>query len=195
MPGIDHAPAVGDNERIVGEIEEFLTGSRSEVEIDRVLATVLFTDVVDSTKRAAELGDRRWRALLDQHDQAVRQQLARFRGREVKHTGDGFLATFDGPARAVRCASAIADALQPLGIAVRGGLHSGEIEIRRDDIGGIAVNIAARVVEQAGPGETLVSSTVKDLVAGSGLRFDDRGLHTLRGLSDQLHIYAAAGGS
>lgn len=149
----------------------------------------------NSTRRAAELGDRQWSALLDQHDQAVRQQIARFRGREVKHTGDGFLATFDGPARAVRCASAINDALQPFDIPVRGGLHSGEIELRGDDIGGIAVNIAARVAEMAGPGETLVSSTVKDLVAGSGLQFDDRGLHTLRGLPEQMHIYAAVGGA
>ena len=195
MPGIDHAPALGDNERLVGEIEEFLTGSRSDVEIDRVLATVLFTDVVGSTRRAAELGDRQWRLLLDQHDQAVRQQLARFRRREVKHTGDGFLATFDGPARAVRCASAISDTLQPLGIAVRGGLHSGEIELKGNDISGIAVNIAARLAEMAGPSETLVSNTVKDLVAGSGLRFDDRGLHRLKGLPEQVHIYAAAGGA
>lgn len=194
MPGIDHALAVGDFEPLIGEIEEFLTGSRADVEFDRILATVLFTDVVESTRRAAELGDRQWRALLDQHDQAVRQQLARFRGREVKHTGDGFLATFDGPARAVRCASAISETLEPLGIAVRGGLHSGEVELRGDDIGGIAVNIAARVVEMAEPGETLVSSTVKDLVAGSGLQFDDRGLHILKGLPDQVHIYAAAGG-
>ena len=192
MPGMDHAPPVGDYERLVGEIEEFLTGSRSDVEVDRVLATVLFTDIVDSTRRAAELGDRQWRALLDQHDQAVQQQLARYRGREVKHTGDGFLATFDGPARAVRCAAAIGDTLRPLGIAVRGGLHSGEIELKGDDISGIAVNIAARVTAMAGPGETLVSSTVKDLVAGSGLRFDDRVLHTLKGLPDQVHIYAAS---
>ena len=193
MPGIDHAPPAGDYERVVGEIEEFLTGSRSDIETDRVLATVLFTDVVGSTRRAAALGDRQWSALLDQHDQAVRQQIARFRGREVKHTGDGFLATFDGPARAVRCASAINDALQLFDIPVRGGLHSGEIELRGDDIGGIAVNIAARVAEMAGPGETLVSSTVKDLVAGSGLQFDDRGLHTLRGFPEQMHIYAAVG--
>jgi pimeloyl-ACP methyl ester carboxylesterase len=195
MPGIDHAPPLGDGERLVGEIEEFLTGSRTDIETDRVLATVLFTDVVESTRRAADLGDRQWRALLDQHDQAVRQQLARFRGREVKHTGDGFLATFDGPARAVRCASAISQTLEPLGIAVRGGLHSGEVELRGNDIGGIAVNIAARVAEMAGPGETLVSSTVKDLVAGSGLQFDDRGLHVLKGLPEQMHIYAAAGGT
>jgi class 3 adenylate cyclase len=192
MPGIDHAPAIGDPERIIGEIEEFLTGSRSEMEIDRVLATVLFTDVVDSTKRAATLGDRPWRALIDRHDQIVRQQLSRFRGREVKNLGDGFLATFDGPARAVRCAAAIAETIKPLGIAVRGGLHTGEIELKGDDIGGIAVNIAARVAAAAGPNETLVSSTVRDLVAGSGLRFEDRGLHDLKGLPDQVHLYSAA---
>jgi pimeloyl-ACP methyl ester carboxylesterase/class 3 adenylate cyclase len=194
MPGIDHAPTIGDSERIIGEIEEFLTGSRSEVEIDRVLATVLFTDVVDSTKRAAALGDRPWRALIDRHDQIVRQQLARFRGREVKNLGDGFLATFDGPARAVRCAAAIADTIKPLGIAVRGGLHTGEIELKGDDIGGIAVNIAARVAATAGPNETLVSSTVRDLVAGSGLQFQDRGLHHLKGLPDHLRLYSAASG-
>lgn len=194
MPGINHALVAGDTERVTGEIEEFLTGSRSAIEIDRVLATVLFTDVVESTKRAAEIGDRNWRVLLDQHDHAVRQQLARFRGREVKHTGDGFLATFDGPARAVHCASAIGDALQSLGIVVRAGLHSGEIERKGDDISGIAVNIAARIAAMAGPGETLVSSTVKDLVAGSGLRFDDRQFHTLKGLPDPVHVYAAVTG-
>ena len=192
MTGIDHAPAIGDPERIIGEIEEFLTGSRSEMEIDRVLATVLFTDVVDSTKRAATLGDRPWRALIDRHDQIVRQQLSRFRGREVKNLGDGFLATFDGPARAVRCAAAIAETIKPLGIAVRGGLHTGEIELKGDDIGGIAVNIAARVAAAAGPNETLVSSTVRDLVAGSGLQFEDRGLHDLKGLPDHVHLYSAA---
>ena len=162
------------------------------MEIDRVLATVLFTDVVDSTKRAATLGDRPWRALIDRHDQIVRQQLSRFRGREVKNLGDGFLATFDGPARAVRCAAAIAETIKPLGIAVRGGLHTGEIELKGDDIGGIAVNIAARVAAAAGPNETLVSSTVRDLVAGSGLRFEDRGLHDLKGLPDQVRLYSAA---
>jgi class 3 adenylate cyclase len=192
MPGIDHAPAVGDTERVVGEIEEFLTGSRGETEIDRVLATVLFTDVVDSTKLAASFGDRSWREMIGRHDQIVRQQLSRFRGREVKNLGDGFLATFDGPARAVHCAAAIADTVKPLGITVRSGLHTGEIELKNDDIGGIAVNIAARVAAAAGPNETLVSSTVRDLVAGSGLRFEDRGLHDLKGLPDQMRLYNAA---
>jgi class 3 adenylate cyclase len=198
LPGVNHNFVLsGEHEmlnRVVGEVEEFLTGSRSEVEVDRVLATVLFTDIVDSTKRAAALGDRTWRALLDRHDEIVRQQLSRFRGREVKHTGDGFLATFDGPARAVRCASAIADTMQPLGIAVRGGLHTGEIELKGDDIGGIAVNIAARVAAMAGPNETLVSSTVRDLVAGSGLRFADRGHHALKGLPEDVRLYTVLAG-
>ena len=193
LPGTNHDP-FGERDivdRILDETEEFLTGSRSaDAEPDRVLATVLFTDIVESTRRAAEIGDRQWRALLDRHDQAVREQLARFRGREVKNLGDGFLATFDGPARAVRCAAAIAQSVQPLGIAVRSGLHTGEIELKRDDIGGIAVHIAARVAEMAGPEETLVSSTVRDLVAGSGLRFRDHGLRALRGLPEQLHLYA-----
>jgi class 3 adenylate cyclase len=193
LPGENHIPFFERDilDRITNEVEEFLTGYRADAEVDRVLATVMFTDIVDSTKRAAALGDRMWRATLDRHDEIVRQQLARFRGREVKHTGDGFLATFDGPARAVRCAGAIADTMQPLGIAVRGGLHTGEIELKGDDIGGIAVNIAARVAAIAGPGETLVSSTVRDLLAGSGLRFDDRGRHALKGLPEDVQLYAA----
>ena len=192
LPGGNHIPWYEPEimDRIAGETEEFLTGSRSETEIDRVLATVMFVDVVESTKRAAELGDRKWRALLDRHDETVRQQLARFRGREIKNLGDGFLATFDGPARAVRCASAIAETVQPLGITVRSGLHTGEIELKPDDIGGIAVHMAARVAGVAEPGETVVSSTVRDLVAGSGLRFRDRGLHELRGLPEKLHLYS-----
>jgi class 3 adenylate cyclase len=178
-------------DRILNEVEEFLTGSHTESEPDRVLATVLFTDIVDSTKRAAELGDRGWRTLLDRHDEAVRQELARFRGREVKTLGDGFLATFDGPARAVRCASAIIDRLRPLGMDVRSGLHTGEIEIQRDDVGGIAVHIAARVAEFADAGEVLVSSTVRDLVAGSGLSFQERGSHAAKGLPEPLRLFAA----
>jgi class 3 adenylate cyclase len=193
LPGTNHfafgEPAMVD--RIASEIEEFLTGSRHEAEPDRVLATVMFTDIVDSTRRAAELGDRQWRTLLDRHDEIVRQQLGRFRGHEVKNLGDGFLATFDGPARAVRCAAAIAQSVQPLGIAVRSGLHTGEIELKRDDIGGIAVHIAARVADLAQPAESLVSSTVRDLVAGSGLRFEDRGRHMLRGLPEDVHLYTA----
>jgi len=192
LPGDNHIPLFEPDivDRIVGEVEEFLTGSRSDAEIDRVLATVMFTDIVESTRRAAELGDRQWRALLDRHDDTVRQQLTRFRGHEVKNLGDGFLATFDGPARAVRCASAIAETMRPLGIAVRSGLHTGEIELKPHDIGGIAVHIAARVADIAEPSETIVSSTVRDLVAGSGLRFRDRGLHALRGLPEQLHVYS-----
>ena len=195
LPGEDHIPWNEREilDRMADETEEFLTGYRAGGELDRVLATVLFTDVVDSTKRAATLCDRTWRALLDRHDEIVRQQLARFRGREVKNLGDGFLATFDGPARAVRCASAITETVQPLGIAVRGGLHTGEIELKGDDIGGIAVHIAARIAQQAGAGEAVVSSTVRDLVAGSGLRFEDRGLHALKGLPEQLHLYTALG--
>jgi class 3 adenylate cyclase len=150
----------------------------------------MFTDIVESTKRAAELGDRKWRSLLEQHDDTVRRQLARFRGREVKSLGDGFLATFDGPARAVRCASAISETMQSLGIAVRSGLHTGEIELKPNDISGIAVHIASRVSSLAEAHETIVSSTVRDLVAGSGLRFQDRGLHELRGLPEKLHLYS-----
>jgi class 3 adenylate cyclase len=190
LPGSDHGVFL-DSDRILDEVEEFLTGSRTAAEPDRVLATVLFTDIVDSTKRAAELGDRDWRLLRDRHDDAVRQELSRFRGREVKTLGDGFLATFDGPARAVRCAAAIVDRMRPLGIKVRNGLHTGEIEVGQDDISGIAVHIAARVVEMAGSGEVLVSNTVRDLVAGSGLRFQDRGSHVAKGLAEPLRLFRA----
>ena len=164
------------------EISEFLTGERAEIADDRVLATVLFTDIVDSTRRAAEIGDRNWRALLDAHDAVVRAQLVRFRGREVNTSGDGFLATFDGPQRAIRCAAAIRDAVAALGIEVRAGLHTGECEVRGDDIGGIGVHIGARVSALAGPNDVLVSSTVRDLVIGSGLEFEDRGAHALKGV-------------
>ena len=189
LPGNDHG-FLEIADRVIAEIEEFLTGSRGEVEIDRVLATVLFTDIVDSTKRAAELGDRQWRALLDRHDDTVRQHLARFRGQEIKNLGDGFMATFDGPARAVRCAASICDSVRPLGIAVRSGLHTGEVELKRDDVAGIAVHIAARVAAEAEAGETVVSSTVRDLVAGSGLRFQDRGIRSLKGLPEEVHLYS-----
>jgi class 3 adenylate cyclase len=182
-------PKIAD--RVASEVEELATDSRSGAEVDRVLATVMFTDIVESTRRVAELGDRGWRALLDQHDRTVRQQLARFRGREIKTLGDGFLATFDGPARAVRCARAITEAVQPLGISVRSGLHAGEIEVGSDDISGIAVHIAARIAHIADPRETIVSSTVRDLVSGSGLSFRDRGLHALRGLPEELRLYSA----
>jgi class 3 adenylate cyclase len=174
------------------EIAEFLTGHQADVADDRVLATVLFTDIVDSTRRAAEMGDRDWHALLDAHDAVVRSQLARFRGREVNTSGDGFLATFDGPQRAIRCAMAIRDAVQALGIEVRAGLHTGECEIRGDDIGGIGVHIGARVSALAGPNDVLVSSTLRDLVIGSGLEFEDRGAHALKGVPGEWHVFAVA---
>ena len=174
------------------EIYEFLTGHRAEVADDRVLATVLFTDIVDSTRRAAEIGDRDWHALLDAHDAVVRSQLARFRGREVNTAGDGFLAMFDGPQRAIRCAMSIRDAVQALGIQVRAGLHTGECEVRGEDIGGIGVHIGARVSALAGPNDVLVSSTLRDLVIGSGLEFDDRGAHQLKGVPGEWHLFAVA---
>jgi class 3 adenylate cyclase len=172
------------------EIAEFLTGQQPDVADDRVLATVLFTDIVDSTRRAAEMGDRDWHALLDAHDAVVRSQLARFRGREVSTSGDGFLAMFDGPQRAIRCAMAIRDAVQALGIEIRAGLHTGECEVRGDDIGGIAVHIGARVSALAGPNDVLVSSTLRDLVIGSGLEFEERGAHELKGVPGGWHLFA-----
>jgi class 3 adenylate cyclase len=174
------------------EIAEFLTGQQAEVADDRVLATVLFTDIVDSTRRAAEMGDRDWHALLDAHDAVVRSQLSRFRGREVNTSGDGFLAMFDGPQRAIRCAVAIRDALRALGIQVRAGLHTGECEVRGDDIGGIGVHIGARVSALAGPNDVLVSSTLRDLVIGSGLEFEDRGAHKLKGVPGKWRLFAVA---
>lgn len=174
------------------EIAEFLTGHQAEVADDRVLATVLFTDIVDSTKRASEIGDRDWHALLDAHDAVIRAQLNRFRGREVNTSGDGFLATFDGPQRAIRCAMAIRDAVAALGIEVRAGLHTGECEVRGDDIGGIAVHIGARVSALSGPNEVLVSSTLRDLVIGSGLEFIDRGAHALKGVPGEWRLFAVA---
>jgi class 3 adenylate cyclase len=172
------------------DVEEFLTGRRPAGDIDRVLSTVLFTDIVDSTALASELGDGRWRALLDEHNSIVRLELDRWRGREVKSIGDGFLATFDGPARAVHCAAEIVDSVKPLGLNVRAGVHTGECELVADDVAGIAVHIGARVIACADAGEVLTSSTVKDLVAGSGLRFADRGVHELKGVPDEWHLYA-----
>jgi len=192
LPGED-ALFVGDTEMLLGEMEEFLTGTRPVPEIDRVLATVLFTDIVGSTERAATLGDRAWRTLLDTHHGIVRQELERHRGREIKTVGDGFLATFDGPARAIRCACAIREGLRSLGIEIRAGLHTGECELMKDDVGGIAVHIGARVVATAAPSEVLVSSTVKDLVAGSGVRFADRGVHSLHGVPGEWRLFAVEG--
>jgi class 3 adenylate cyclase len=196
LPGDDHLPFFGDQDTVVALTQEFLTGATPTADPDRVLATVLFTDIVDSTRHAAEQGDRRWRRVLDEHHQAVRRNLARFRGREVKTTGDGFLATFDGPARAIRAAQAIHAEVDDLGLQVRAGLHTGECELLGADIGGIAVHIAARVLAQAGAGETWCSRTVKDLVAGAGFSFADRGTHTLKGVPDRWQLYAVqpAGG-
>jgi len=191
LPGEDHWWWIGpDHDTIAQEIEEYLTGERPEVEPDRVLKTILFTDIAESTQRAVELGDRRWRELLDQHDAAVRGALARFRGDEIKSTGDGFFAAFDGPARAIRCAQAITHATGQLGLGVRAGLHTGECEARGDDLAGIAVHIGARVAALAHSGEILVTSTVRDLVAGSNIGFTDRGRHTLKGVPGEWHILA-----
>jgi class 3 adenylate cyclase len=180
---------VGDVDAIVAEIEEFLTGMR-RVEPDRVLATILFCDIVHSTDLVRELGDRRWRDLLDAYYAMIRRQLDRFAGREIKTTGDGLLATFDGPARAIRCAQAIRDGSRQLEIDARVGLHTGEVETMGDDIGGLAVHIGERVCASAGPGEVLASRTVVDLVAGSGIRFSDRGEHELKGVPDRWQLYA-----
>ena len=190
LPGDAHFPFFGDQDTVVELAQEFLTGARPAVDPDRVLATVLFTDIVESTSRAAGLGDRRWHHLLVEHQEAVRRQLARYRGREVKTTGDGFLATFDGPARAIRAADAIRAGVRELGLEVRVGLHTGECELLGDDIGGIAVHIAARVLAQAGAGEIWCSRTVKDLVAGSGFAFADRGTRSLKGVPDSWQLYA-----
>jgi pimeloyl-ACP methyl ester carboxylesterase len=192
LPGTDHMPWLGDQDAALDEIEEFLTGVRPHPVLDRVLATVLFTDIVGSTELAADLGDRRWRELLEQHNALVRRELARFRGVELSTAGDGFLATFDGPARAVACACAIRDGAKALGLQIRFGLHTGELELTGSDIRGIAVHTGARVAAKAGPGEVLTSSTVKDLVAGSGLEFEDRGSHELKGVPGEWRLYAVA---
>jgi pimeloyl-ACP methyl ester carboxylesterase len=191
LPGIDHLPWAGDAEPVLGEIEEFLTGARSPAEPDRVLATVMFTDIVGSTERAAELGDARWRELLARHQEAVRRELTRFRGQEVKTLGDGCMATFDGPARSIQCGQAITEIARSLGLEVRVGLHSGEVELMEGDVGGIAVHIAARVGALAGAGEVLVTSTVKELVAGSGIRFQERGATRLKGIPDEWRLFSA----
>ena len=190
LEGDENMFSIGDSEALVGEVEEFLTGTRHEREPDRMLATVLFTDICDSTKHAAEMGDRGWRFLLERHDALFRQALDRHRGREVKRTGDGFLATFDGPARAIRCAASIAEAMASLGLQIRAGLHTGELEVMDGDLGGMAVHIASRVLGAAGPNEVLVSGTVKDLVVGSGIDFEDRGERELRGVPGEWRLYA-----
>jgi pimeloyl-ACP methyl ester carboxylesterase len=194
LPGIDHLPWAGDADAVLGEMEEFLTGVRSAPEPERVLATVMFTDIVGSTERAAQLGDARWCELLAVHHGAVRRELQRFRGREVKMLGDGCLATFDGPARAIRCGRAVAEAARDYALDVRIGLHSGEVELIEDrDVGGIAVHIAARIAALAAAGEVLASSTVKDLVAGSGIPFEERGTQRLKGVPDEWRLFAAVG--
>jgi class 3 adenylate cyclase len=180
-------------QEVSGAVEELFTGARHDHEADRVLATVLFTDIVDSTQWASELGDRRWRELLDEHDRSVRRAITRFQGREIKTTGDGFLSAFDGPARAIRCARAVTGAAAALDLDVRSGLHTGECEVRGDDLAGVAVHIGSRVASLARPGEVLVSSTVKDLVVGSGIRFDDRGEHELKGVPGVWRLYAVSG--
>jgi class 3 adenylate cyclase len=189
LPGGDLGPSPADSE-VADEVAEFLTGHRPPIEVERILTTVLFTDIVDSTARAARLGDRKWRTQLDAHDRAVREELRRFRGREINTTGDGFVASFDGPARAIRCAQAIDEATATLGVELRIGLHTGECVVRGDDLGGLAVHIAARIGASATPGEVLVSGTVKDLVVGSGIDFRDRGERELKGVPGTWRLFA-----
>ncbi|MBI3647772.1 MAG: adenylate/guanylate cyclase domain-containing protein [Actinobacteria bacterium] len=194
LPGADHTAWVGETEPLLDEIEEFLTGVRQGPDPDRVLATVLFTDIVGSTQHAARLGDKEWTRLVERHNDTVRKQLERFRGREIDTAGDGFLATFDGPARGVRCALEATRAVQPLGLEIRAGVHTGEVELAGEKVRGLAVHIGARVAALAGAGEILVSSTVKDLVAGSGLIFEERGEHALKGVPGVWRVFAAAEG-
>ena len=190
LPGSEHFPSIGTPDAILDEVERFVVAhGEEEAELDRALATVLFTDVVGSTEKASELGDRGWKALIEEHHRRVRGQLARYRGVEVDTAGDGFFATFDGPARAVRCARSIVDAVAPLGIDVRAGVHTGEVQTIDGKVGGMAVVIGARVGASAGPSEVLVSQTVKDLVAGSGLSFEDAGEHELKGVPDRWRLY------
>ena len=190
LDGLDHWPFVGDVDAIVGEIEEFVTGARAAHDTDSLLTTVLFTDIVGSTERASALGDSAWRAVLQEHDELVRRQLMAHEGREIKNLGDGFLATFDRPARAVRCATRIASDAAGMGISIRAGLHTGECERRGADVTGLAVHIGARIGALAGPDEVLVSGTVRDLVLGSGIKFSDRGHHALKGVPGEWHVFA-----
>jgi class 3 adenylate cyclase len=193
IPGIDHFLSVGANsDEILELIVEFLTGSKAAPVIDRVLATVVFTDIVDSTQQVEAMGDQRWRDLLEAHDKAVRAELARFRGREVKSLGDGFLATFDGPARAIHCALSIIAALRRVGVPIRVGIHTGEVELADDDVRGIAVHIASRVAGLGSADDIVVSRTIKDLVAGSGISFEDFGTHVLKGVPDAWQLYRVA---
>jgi class 3 adenylate cyclase len=191
LPGENHIPFV-DGDDILEEVREFLTGVREPEAPDRVLATVLFTDIVGSTERARELGDRGWRNLVEHHHELVRRDLTRYRGREVDTAGDGFFATFDGPARAIRCARSIVDDVGRIGLDLRAGLHTGEVELAGEAVRGIAVHTGARVAAQAGAGEVLVSQTVKDLVAGSGIEFEERGSHELKGLPGEWRLYAVS---
>ena len=194
MPGVDHFFFVGDQDQLLDEVERFVASVRDEeAELDRVLATVMFTDIVGSTARTSALGDRGWRELVERHHGVVRALLGRFRGREVDTAGDGFFATFDGPARGVRCARAIGGAVRDLGIEVRAGVHTGQVETIAGKVGGIAVNVGARIAALAAPSEVLVSSTVRDLVSGSELTFEDAGEHQLKGVPDRWHLYRAIG--
>jgi pimeloyl-ACP methyl ester carboxylesterase len=190
VPGDDHFWYAGDQDALLDEVEVFLTGVRGSAEHDRVLATVMFTDIVGSTERVVEMGDRRWGALLDAHDSIVRRTVEAFRGRLVRGTGDGALATFDGPARAIRCARAVSDEVHKIDLEIRCGLHTGEVELRGHDVGGLAVHMGARVLDAASPGEVLVSNTVKDLAVGADIDFVDRGMHVLKGVPGEWHLYA-----
>ncbi len=190
LPGSAHILVGPEGDKVLDHVEEFLTGGRPAPQLDRVLATVMFTDIVGSTEKAVELGDRRWSQLLERHHELVRKELSNFRGREIDTAGDGFLATFDGPARAIRCACEIRDGVRQLGIEIRAGLHTGECELVGDNVGGIAVHIGARILSEAGPGEVLASNTVKDLVAGSGIQFEGRGMHALKGVPGEWSLYA-----
>jgi len=194
LPGRDHLPWVGNSGELLNEVQEFLTGTRPSYRGDRVLATILFTDIVSSTQHMSDLGDRKWRSLLERHNSLVRTEISRFKGIEIETTGDGFLVTFDGSARAIRCACAIRDALQPTGLGIRQGLHTGEIELLDEGIRGIGVHIAARVLEQASPNEVLVSRTVKDLISGSGINLAEKGSYHLKGIPEIWRLYTVSGG-